>query len=446
MIRNQQDTIAAIATASGEGGIAIVRISGPGAEEILKGAFRPAGPGPMEDHALRYGRLISASGEVLDECMAVLMKAPRTYTRQDVGEIHCHGGRAAARTALARVLELGARPAGSGEFTLRAFLNGRIDLSQAEAVMGLIGASSQAAARMSVRQIEGGVTRFVHSAREQLTGLLSEIEAANDFPEEIDSEVTAGQVAARCRALSREIAGRCDERGARMVRNGVRVALCGRPNVGKSSLLNALLGVNRAIVTDVPGTTRDVLTERLTLSGLLLEVSDTAGQRDTQDAIERMGVERARQEEERADVVLLLLDGSAPLTAEDEALLSRVDGRTLLVRSKCDLAQAPWADERAIPVSCRTRQGLDALSQALVRRAGAGELDEDMLVVERHLGCARRAREAIDRAAGAIESGLPLDAAAVDLWEARFALGEITGEDASEEVISDIFSRFCVGK
>ena len=446
MIRPANDLIAAIATAQGEGGIAIVRVSGPGAKTLLSKAFSPKKPGPMRSHQMRYGFAVDGEGKPIDECMAVFMKAPNTYTRQDLFEIHCHGGRAAARAVLSRVLSLGARVADSGEFTLRAFLNGRMDLSEAEAVMGLIRADSEAARRMSLSQLTGGVSRFVLEARDALTRMLSAIEAAGDFPDEVDEAVTAGEVLEEAKRLSTAIAGRCNEQGARMVREGVRVAICGRPNVGKSSLLNALLGSSRAIVTDIPGTTRDVLTERMTISGLPVLLSDTAGQRETGDAVERIGVTRAREEMQNADVVLLLLDGSAALQDEDRALLSQADERTVILRTKADLPGADWSAEGAISLSAKTGEGMDRLLEALRERVSRGELSEGQLVEERHIRCAMSAREAMERAVKAIGDGMPLDAAAVDLWEARRLLGEITGDDATEAVITDIFSRFCVGK
>ena len=332
------DTIAAISTAPGAGGIAIVRLSGPRAEQLLRAVFRPASEkADMSGRRLTYGAAVDGRGEVLDEVMAVLLRAPRTYTREDMAEIHCHGGGACASAVLARFLALGARAAEPGEFTRRAYENGRIDLSGAEAVMQLIGAQGEAARRAALRQMRGGVTGFVTGAVEKLTELLSRIQAAVDFPEEVDEAVVGAEARVELEALAGELAKRADPRRARMLREGASVVLCGRPNVGKSSLMNALLSAERAIVTDIPGTTRDVLSERMVLDGKVVRLSDTAGIRESEDAIERMGVARAQGEVEAADVALLVLDASQPLAAEDAALLSQVDERYIVCLNKGDL-------------------------------------------------------------------------------------------------------------
>ena len=439
--------IAAIATARGEGGVAIVRVSGDGAESILLGAFRPAARvGTLESHRMYFGWLIGENGEKLDEVMAVLMRAPRSYTREDVAEIQCHGGGAAAKKALERVLALGASPAGPGEFTKRAFMNGRIDLSQAEAVMRVVSAGGEAALRTSVRELEGGVSRFVGGCRKRLNDLLALIEASNDFPDEIDEPAAARKVASEALEIAGRLRAGSDEKAARIVREGLSVVLAGRPNVGKSSLLNALTGSDRAIVTDRPGTTRDVLTETITIDGARIDLSDTAGQRDTEDSVEKIGVERARAAQKSADVVLVVLDGSQPLTGEDRALLSEADGRFIIVRNKSDLTGGGDADDADICVSARTGEGIDELRRMIRERAGVAELGETVMTGPRAIACAKRAAGALERAAASIESGAPLDMASIDLWEARNALGEITGEDAGEAVIDAVFEQFCVGK
>ena len=447
------DTIAAIATAQGTGGIAIVRISGDRAEAILSNMFRPAGGvKTLESHRMMYGSAVDARGEALDEVMSVLMRAPRSYTREDVAELHCHGCAACATAVLERALALGARPAEPGEFTRRAFLNGRIDLSRAEAVMQLIGAGSRAAARASLRQLEGGVSAFVRGASDRLTGLMALIEASTDFPDEVEEEAAASELIEALRALLSEVRARCDARGARILREGASVVLAGRPNVGKSSLMNALLNQERAIVTDIPGTTRDVLTERLSLGGIAVELSDTAGQRDTLDPIERIGVDRARQAVDRADVVRIVLDAAAPLDAEDEALIRRADDRAIICLNKSDLPEAVNRRQIAgmtgamvLEMSAQSGAGLDALVGELTRRV-AVEGQDGLLTVQRHIELARQAAEALQSAVDSLEAGMPLDTAAIDLREALERFGEITGENATETVIDRVFSTFCVGK
>ena len=345
----QNDTIAAIATPPGEGGIAIVRISGACAGEFLRAAFRPAHKGEMKHGQMRYGTLTDPAGAPIDEVMAVFFRAPRSYTREDVAEIHLHGGSMCARAAMERLLSLGARAAEPGEFTYRAFMNGRVDLSEAEAVMGLIGARSQAARRASIRQLRGGVSAPIGRMREELTGLLAKIEAATDFPDEIDEDVTAKDVREGASRIRNELSRAADGRRARIVRDGASVVLCGRPNVGKSSLMNALLSADRAIVTDIPGTTRDVLTESFEIGGVRYQLSDTAGIRETADAIEKIGVTRARDALRDADCVLLVLDSSAPLTPSDQSMLAARDERYITVLNKSDLAPAAHSANPTAP-------------------------------------------------------------------------------------------------
>ncbi len=347
----QNDTIAAIATPPGEGGIAIVRISGARAGEFLRAAFRPARRGEMKHGQMRYGTLTDPAGAPIDEVMAVFFRAPRSYTREDVAEIHLHGGTMCARAAMERLLSLGARAAEPGEFTYRAFMNGRVDLSEAEAIMGLIGARSQAARRASIRQLRGGVSAPIGRMREELTGLLAKIEAATDFPDEIDEDVTAKDVREGASRIRGELSRAADGRRARIVRDGASVVLCGRPNVGKSSLMNALLSADRAIVTDIPGTTRDVLTESFEIGGVRYQLSDTAGIRETADAIEKIGVTRARDALRDADCVLLVLDSSAPLTHSDQSMLAARDERYLTILNKSDLAPAAHSANPTAPAT-----------------------------------------------------------------------------------------------
>ncbi len=444
------DTIAAIATAPGEGGVGILRISGELSEQVMRTAFRPARgfkKGKIESHRMYYGHLTGAEGEKLDEVMAVLMRAPKSYTREDVLEISCHGGRAAIRRALKRVLSLGVRNAEPGEFTRRAFENGRIDLAQAEAVMSLVSAGSDAAYRAGMRQLEGGVSAFVKACRNDLMAVMARIEAANDFPEEIDEPAEAREAASEARRIAGRLRGRADGKAAKIVREGVSVVLAGRPNVGKSSLMNALLGSERAIVTEIAGTTRDVLTERMTMNGIGYTLSDTAGRRETGDLVEAIGVKRAEDAAKSADVVLLVLDAARGMDEEDERLLVERDGRYIIVWNKSDKgAEKPAYLAEALEVSALTGEGLDKLMRAIEEKAGANAGDEDLLTGERHIQLALRAADSLEMAASALEMGQPLDMATVDLWDAIRLLGEITGEDATESVITEIFANFCVGK
>ena len=297
MFQNR-DTIAAQATAAGEGGVAIVRVSGADCQRIISRVFRAKNGKPLENRVLTYGYVMEDGG-VADEAMAVLMRAPHSYTREDVAEIHCHGSQALVGKILRLLMAAGARMAEPGEFTYRAFLNGRIDLAQAEGVMRMIRAGSERAMRSAVRQMEGGVSAFVRTAREEITSLLAAMAAAIDFPDEVEETQTAREVTAACKAIAAKLAAACDARAGRIEDEGLRVVLCGRPNAGKSSLLNALLGGERAIVTDIPGTTRDTLTEAVQIGGVRVLLTDTAGLRETGDAVERIGVERAKKRSRR---------------------------------------------------------------------------------------------------------------------------------------------------
>ena len=319
MFQNR-DTIAAQATAAGEGGVAIVRVSGADCEAVVSRVFRAKNGKPLANRVLTYG-CVMENGEIADEAMAVLMRAPHSYTRENVAEIHCHGSQALVRKILMLLMAAGARMAEPGEFTYRAFMNGRIDLAQAEGVMRMIRAGSERAMRSAVRQMEGGVSAFVRTARAEITSLLAAMAAVIDFPDEVEETQTALEVTASCKAIAARLEAACDARAGRIEDEGLRVVLCGRPNAGKSSLLNALLGGERAIVTDIPGTTRDTLTEAMQIGGVRVLLTDTAGLRETGDAVERIGVERAKKALAEADVRALVLDGASPLTEEDKAAL-----------------------------------------------------------------------------------------------------------------------------
>ena len=446
------DTIAAQATAAGEGGIAIIRVSGAECETILSRVFRPVNGKPMKNRMLTFGHVVDGE-EIVDEAMAVIMRAPYSYTREDVAEIQCHGSDALVRRILYLLLAAGARMAKPGEFTCRAFINGRIDLAQAEAVMRMIRAGSERAMRSAIRQMEGGVSAFVRHAREEIIALLAEIAATIDFPDEVEESETAQDVHARCRAIAERLRASCNTRVGRIEDEGLRVVLAGRPNAGKSSLLNALLEEERAIVTDIPGTTRDTLTEAVQMDGVRVHLTDTAGLREASDAVERIGVERAQRALEAADVRLLVIDGSQPFSEEDQKTLLGL-GPHAVVLTKGDLdaivdeaqIDAAFPDVPRIAVCAVTGEGLDALRKVILSFAPAEGEESAALSQARHAQAALRACDALQDAMRAIDDCMPLDVCAVDLSAALDALGEITGETMNEEVISQVFARFCVGK
>ena len=444
------DTIAAQATATGEGGVAIVRLSGKESEAILSRVFRAKNGKALENRRLTFGKIMDGE-DVVDEAMAVLMRAPLSYTREDVAEIHCHGSQALVGRILRLLLREGARMAEPGEFTLRAFLNGRIDLAQAEAVMRMIRAGSDLAMRSAVRQMEGGVSAFVKAAREEIVVLLSAIAAAIDFPDEVEETETTQEVWQKADAIRRKLSSSCDARAGRIEDEGLRVVLAGRPNAGKSSLMNSLLGGDRAIVTNVPGTTRDTLTEAFQHDGVRINLTDTAGLRETEDIVERIGVERARKAIDEADVRVLVIDGSLPLAGQEDALHNAPD---LLVITKGDLdlcitADALFEAYPSVPqvtVCAPKGEGIDELKNLLVSFAPKDATESSVLSQARHVEAALRACRSLEDAQHAIDDGMPLDVCAVDLSAALDALGEITGETMSERVIDEVFSRFCVGK
>ena len=437
-------TIAAVATPPGKGGIAIIRISGPKAEELLRAVFTPQSASQVfQSHLMMYGRA-GYEGRVIDECMAVMMKAPRSYTREDVAEIHLHGGEYVTGKLLSALWALGAVPAEPGEFTKRAFLNGRVDLSRAEAVMQLIDAAGERSARAAVRDLQGGASAFIRSAQEELTGILSGVAAALDYPEEISQEEAAGDLLPRVRRLAEHLLSACDERAARILDQGLEVVIVGRPNVGKSSLLNILLGEERAIVTDEAGTTRDIVRGSTMLGGVRVNFSDTAGIRDSDQKAEKIGIDLAKQRLSSADLVLAVFDRGDDISEEDKVILELIREQPhLLILNKSDLPPNPGWPE-GISISARTGEGVEELKAAIQSRAGrAGEGELSLL---RHMRLARQAAESLIEAEAALRRMEPIDLAAIHLHEALYALGEVTGEQVTEGLLDKIFSGFCVGK
>ena len=448
-----RDTIAAIATAPGTGGISIIRLSGPEAETILRKVFVPAGKGsedPLESHRMMYGRLRNGS-ETVDECMAVLMRAPKSYTREDVAEIHLHGGDYVIHKGLEILLQEGTRLAEAGEFTRRAFLNGRIDLSQAEAVMDLISARGEQAHRAAIRQMDGGAASFIRPLSDRLYELQAGLAACIDYPEEISDEEGAGMLRQGLEDLIRKLDEAVDEHASRLLHRGLQTAIIGRPNVGKSSLLNALLGEERAIVTSVPGTTRDTICGEMTMNGIRIELTDTAGIRETSDPVERIGVERSENTWKNADLTLLVMDGSAEITDEDRNLLEGLNGESVIVINKADLPKKLSTEEirairpgnRQITVSAKEPETLQPLKDELRRHAAVS--DQLALTQPRQLDAAKRATMHLKDALITLEHLTP-DMAATDLQAAQEGLSEITGDRADEKLLDSVFSQFCVGK
>jgi tRNA modification GTPase len=452
------DTIAAIATPLGEGGLAVIRLSGPEALAVADGCFVPAitggKPSDAATHTVHYGRVVRG-GRVVDEVLLTVMRAPRTFTREDVVEISCHGGMVAAKAVLDTVLAHGSRLAEPGEFTKRAFLNGRLDLAQAEAVADVIHARTELALAVANEQLAGKLSRRIGELRDGLMEALAHIEAHIDFPDEDIAPDTRETILRRLEqslAFMDELLRTADE--GRILRRGIRAAIVGRPNVGKSSLLNQLLGHERAIVSSIPGTTRDTIEETANIRGLPVVFIDTAGLREAGDAIEQEGIRRSHESVARADLILHVLDGSEPLTEEDGRYLDRFAGKKrILVRNKTDQAQqlelpkciAPLA----VAICALNGEGVESLKDAIQQMVWGGEIRAEMLpamINARHQDALRRARVATERCLGALREDLALELVAADLRIAVNAVGEVVGKTATEDLLDAIFSKFCIGK
>ena len=457
----QGDTISAIATAQGEGGIGIIRLSGEQAIAIAEKMFRPASGKALSDYAIHravYGRIVDEAGQVIDEAMVLIMKAPHSYTKEDVVELQCHGGVMPLRKTLELTYQHGARPAEGGEFTKRAFLNGRLDLSQAQAVMDIITAKTDRSLKMATGHLTGAFSAKIKSFRQEILGQIAHLEAAIDFPEDEVDDVVTESVAEKVVEVRNNIAKLIKTAGTgRILRDGLMTAIVGKPNVGKSSLLNALLQEERAIVTDIPGTTRDSIEEYANVGGVPLRIIDTAGIRATEDVVEKIGVEKARQMVSEAALVLALFDGSRPLDSEDEEILSLLAGRDAIVLlNKSDLQSVVTAEVLSakanvsvIEISTKENHGLDTLVQAIQDKVygGAVAADEGSFVSdERQANLLRQADVHLAAALTTIEAGMGLDFISIDLRSAWEKLGEITGDTVGEDIIDEIFSKFCIGK
>jgi len=456
------DTIAAIATAVGESGIAVIRISGPDATGAAAPYVRAkVGLVDAASHTVQYAKIVDpASGETIDEALVTVMRAPRSFTAEDVVEISVHGGVVPVRRVLDLLLAGGRiRLAEPGEFTRRAFLNGRIDLAQAEAVMDLIRSKSERAMKVALKQVEGTLSRKIRQLRQRLIELLAHLEVNIDYPEHDVEELTSLFLRERCGEALEEIRRLLKSANeGRILREGITTAIVGRPNVGKSSLLNLLAGAERAIVTDIPGTTRDVIEEYVTVSGIPLRLLDTAGIRETSDVVERIGVERSRSALEDADLLLVVLNRSEPLHEDDRALLARAAGRqAIVILNKTDLpAKLDEAEVRkllpeaaVVPMSVKEGAGLEELGRAIAGLFFGGKLEgaeETVVSNARHAALLKQAEQSLADAIASTDAGVPIDIVQIDVRAAWERLGEITGDTAGESLIDQIFSQFCLGK
>lgn len=447
-------TICAIATPMGTGGISVIRMSGDRAIEIAEKVFSRT-LADKTSHTVHYGFIKNAQGETVDEVLLTIMRAPKTFTREDVVEISCHGGAVTTKRVLQTVIEAGAVMAEAGEFTKRAFMNGRIDLSQAEAVIDVINAKNELSQRNALSQLGGTLSREIKSVRDELVHLCARMQVLIDYPDEDLEDITDDDIRVICHDCAVRIGKLMDTSDSgRMVRDGIRTAIVGKPNVGKSSILNALAQEERAIVTDVAGTTRDVIEESITVSGIPLILSDTAGIHDTDDTVEKIGVKKSKEYLDRSDLVIVVLDSTCELDDDDRDVLELTkDKRRIILINKTDVGDAVTSShfdgENVIEISAKTLDGMDKLSDIIEKICGLGNIEAEngrIITNMRHKTALMGARDALHAAAQALEAGMPTDIVSIDIASAMNSLGEITGETVSESVVTDIFHNFCVGK
>ena len=450
------DCIAAISSATGEAGIGIVRMTGEGCVDVLDSVFKRANENAdLINRKMTYGHIVD-DNEIVDEVLVCYMKAPHTYTREDVVEIYTHGGVVAVRKVLEVLLNNGARLAEAGEFTKRAFLNGRIDLSQAEAIIDMIKAKTDKAYSVSMKQLEGSVNRNIKQLRDQLLDMLSHVEYSINFTEDMQDELDntpvlneGKEVLDKLKKLS-ESANR-----GRIIRDGINTTIIGKPNVGKSSLLNALLKENRAIVTDIPGTTRDVIEEYIDLDGISLKINDTAGIRDTEDIVEKIGVEKSVSFISDSDLIIAIFDSSREFDDEDRKILDLIrDKKSIVLLNKIDLDGGFDFDENfegieVIHTSIKNNEGIEDLENKIIEMFNDGyiEANNDNIITNiRHRDIINKAIKSLESSLHDMEAGVPIDCFEVDLRNAWEILGEITGETVDDDVLNKIFSDFCIGK
>ncbi|MDY3024654.1 tRNA uridine-5-carboxymethylaminomethyl(34) synthesis GTPase MnmE [Streptococcus hyovaginalis] len=455
MITKEFDTITAISTPLGEGAIGIVRLSGSQAISIAQKVFKGKNLQDVESHTINYGHIIE-NDTIIDEVMVSVMREPRTFTREDVVEINTHGGVAVTNEILQLLIRSGARMAEPGEFTKRAFLNGRVDLTQAEAVMDLIRAKTDKAMAVAVQQLDGSLKTLITNTRQEILNTLAQVEVNIDYPEYDDvEEMTTALMREKTQEFQKllEHLLRTAKRG-KILREGLSTAIIGRPNVGKSSLLNNLLREEKAIVTDIEGTTRDVIEEYVNIKGVPLKLIDTAGIRETDDIVERIGVERSKKALNEADLVLLVLNASEPLTQQDQTLLNiSANSNRIILLNKTDLDEKIERDQLPddlIAISVLENQNIDKIedriNQLFFENAGSIEKDATYLSNARHISLIEQAVESLKAVNEGLEMGMPVDLLQVDMTRTWEILGEITGDAAPDELITQLFSQFCLGK
>ncbi|KAF3302068.1 tRNA uridine-5-carboxymethylaminomethyl(34) synthesis GTPase MnmE [Aerococcus urinaeequi] len=463
MITRGFDTIAAISSAPGEGAIGIVRLSGDDALAIADKVYKLGQKklSTQDSHTIHYGHIVDPKdGQEIDEVMVSVMREPKTFTREDIVEINTHGGIVATNRVLELVLREGATLAEPGEFTKRAFINGRIDLTQAEAVMDLIRAKTDRSMDLAVKQLDGKLSNLIENLRQDILNTLAQVEVNIDYPEYDDvEEMTLKLLGEKTTIIKNRIDGLLSTaKQGKILRDGISTAIVGRPNVGKSSLLNALLREEKAIVTDIEGTTRDTVEEYINIRGVPLKLVDTAGIRDTEDVVERIGVERSKKALKEAELVLLLLNQSEALTAGDRELLALTqDHKRIIIMNKIDLPNQllkesllEWVEEdEIIATSMMTQEGIDALEEKIADyffSGQSGEKDATYVSNARHIDLLQKASQSLDEVKNGIDMGMPVDLIQIDFTRAWEILGEIIGENAPDELLTQLFSQFCLGK
>ena len=449
-------TIAAIATPQGTGGISVIRMSGSEAVSVADTVFSGKSLKTVPSHTVHYGFIKDKNGETLDEVLVTVMRAPKTFTREDTVEISCHGGSVTTYAVLKALIEAGAYMAEAGEFTKRAFMNGRIDLAQAEAVIDIINAKTALSQRNAVAQLGGCLSREIKETRDTLVHLCAQMQVIIDYPDEDLEDVTEADIRNVCEKCADRIKKLLETSDSgRLIKDGIRTVIVGKPNVGKSSILNCLAREERAIVTEIAGTTRDVIEESVIIRGIELILSDTAGIRETDDVVEKIGVKKSRQYLDSADLVIVVLDSSSPLDSDDiDVLENSKDKKRIILLNKSDIenkfdASEYLNDDIIIKTSAKTGYGTDDLAEAIEKLCKLGEIESEngrIITNMRHKSALIGANEALLRVVDALDSGMPCDIVSIDIASAMNCLGEITGETVSESVVSDIFHSFCVGK